>query len=246
MRNTKSGFTLVELIVVITILAILGTIAFISLGSYTADARNAKRLDGVSKLAEAVNNDQLSGISLLAYVTEDTANNAVAVSVAGTGTTVGIDYQAGDINATALKVNAEQYKDPSQDELYRIGVTTKKGGAFEFAAKLEDGGARTALVKGTFTPRGPDTVTITNLTNDGTNVTGATVPTSAVNFFRAGDTTTLGVISNISSDGTNLSFTPSVAAGTQTTVALSAAESAGLISSGGSFVVDGSTTVLPY
>lgn len=37
------GFTLVELIVVITILAILGTIAFLSLQGYSGDARNTQR-----------------------------------------------------------------------------------------------------------------------------------------------------------------------------------------------------------
>jgi prepilin-type N-terminal cleavage/methylation domain-containing protein len=43
MRNTKKqAFTLVELIVVITILAILGTIAFISLQGYSQDAKNSK------------------------------------------------------------------------------------------------------------------------------------------------------------------------------------------------------------
>jgi prepilin-type N-terminal cleavage/methylation domain-containing protein len=42
MKKIQKGFTLVELIVVITILAILGTIAFISLGGYAQDAKNAK------------------------------------------------------------------------------------------------------------------------------------------------------------------------------------------------------------
>lgn len=44
MRNLKKGFTLVELIVVVTILAVLATVAFLTLWNYPADARDSKRL----------------------------------------------------------------------------------------------------------------------------------------------------------------------------------------------------------
>lgn len=46
----KSGFTLVELIVVITILAILGTIAFISFWNYTTSARDSNRLTDIKNI----------------------------------------------------------------------------------------------------------------------------------------------------------------------------------------------------
>jgi prepilin-type N-terminal cleavage/methylation domain-containing protein len=56
MRKTTntSAFTLVELIVVITILAILGTIAFISLQGYSADARNSKRTSDINNIQSAI------------------------------------------------------------------------------------------------------------------------------------------------------------------------------------------------
>lgn len=54
MKNTKKAFTLVELIVVITILAILGTIAFISLQGYSQDAKNAKVATDLKTLASAI------------------------------------------------------------------------------------------------------------------------------------------------------------------------------------------------
>ena len=45
MRQTSSyAFTLVELIVVITILAILGTIGFLSINGYSQNARNSTRI----------------------------------------------------------------------------------------------------------------------------------------------------------------------------------------------------------
>ena len=48
--NNSLAFTLVELIVVITILAILGTIAFISLQWYSSDARDSARISDVNNM----------------------------------------------------------------------------------------------------------------------------------------------------------------------------------------------------
>lgn len=54
----KKAFTLVELIVVITILAILWTISFISLQWYSAEARDSKRISDTSSLLTKVNIEQ--------------------------------------------------------------------------------------------------------------------------------------------------------------------------------------------
>ena len=50
----KQAFTLVELIVVITILAILWTIAFISLQCYSAQARDSKRLSDIQNIKKSL------------------------------------------------------------------------------------------------------------------------------------------------------------------------------------------------
>jgi len=49
-NKQKLGFTLVELIVVITILAILGTIAFVSLQWYSKSARDSARISDMSRI----------------------------------------------------------------------------------------------------------------------------------------------------------------------------------------------------
>jgi len=52
--NNYHGFTLVELIVVITILVILGTIAFVSLSGYSGSARDSSRVSDLTNLAKGL------------------------------------------------------------------------------------------------------------------------------------------------------------------------------------------------
>jgi prepilin-type N-terminal cleavage/methylation domain-containing protein len=54
----KKAFTLVELIVVMTILAILATISFSAIQNYATDARDAKRISDTRNLLEKINIEQ--------------------------------------------------------------------------------------------------------------------------------------------------------------------------------------------
>ena len=67
----KKGFTLVELIVVITILAILGTIAFISLQGYSQDANNAKIRSDVKNLTTMIEVNLSKGLDVENLVLSD-------------------------------------------------------------------------------------------------------------------------------------------------------------------------------
>jgi prepilin-type N-terminal cleavage/methylation domain-containing protein len=48
------GFTLVELIVVITILAILGTIGFLAIGGYSSRARDSARIGDLAQVSKSL------------------------------------------------------------------------------------------------------------------------------------------------------------------------------------------------
>lgn len=120
-------FTLVELIVVITILAILGTIAFISLNWYALSARNSKKVRELQSISSEIPVHQVKGVTLLAFV----ANTGSTI----TGTNIKIagyneydsfsgSYKAWDINKTAFKWSEAVFTDSVFNEPYKIGVST--------------------------------------------------------------------------------------------------------------------------
>jgi len=50
----RTGFTLVELLVVITILSLLGAIGFLSVQGYSKNARDSTRISDISNLSKAL------------------------------------------------------------------------------------------------------------------------------------------------------------------------------------------------
>jgi prepilin-type N-terminal cleavage/methylation domain-containing protein len=169
MRNTRNAFTLVELIVVITILAILGTIAFISLQGYSADARNSKRTEDLNSIVKSIEIKVSNGSNLLSFVTA--GDEVGAFSVAGADVIAGTDYQAGIPNYSAVGIKSTDFTDPSDASDYRIGLTTKKDGEYEIAATMENGsGDKSALIVGTYSPRTQDVLTGATIPFAGTKI----------------------------------------------------------------------------
>ena len=246
MKNVKKGFTLVELIVVITILAILGTIAFISLQGYSADARNSKRTSDLNNLAGKMNILSTEGIALLSFV-NGTTGRLTGISISWSWVTDGTDYEASIPNYLVLWVKTSDYKDPNGLE-YQIGLTTKKAWEYELAAVMERWtGEKEAKVVGTYSPRGTGAITPIS----GMDTTTIKLGDGDLNKFRKGDyiITDLGSWSIINAISPDFSLLTLNVAGTGTTIALANPESAGLIGSVASWsvaVTNGSTTDLPY
>lgn len=244
------GFTLVELIVVITILVILGTIAFINLGGQSASARDSKRTSDVRNLVSQVNIKQTSGVNFNDMISSGSTNQITAGSlyVGGTGVLAakyGVDYTAGSPSYSVLGVSPDNFKDPGTKSDYAMGATTLAGGAYQIAATLEGDNAKSALVMGTFNSRkSTDTASGTNSTTTITLTTGKGL--FKVNDW-IGNGTATGQITAVSADlGT---LTTSIAIPSSPAYKLATAESAGLIAdrtTKTTGVSNGSTTVYPY
>ena len=111
MKN-KKAFTLVELIVVITILAILSTIGFISLSWYSKEARDAKRISDANNLLTKINIEQTRG-SFLWDLIEDTSKVTLKI-LSNDNPDVQTFWKA---NFENLKEDWEDFKDPSDETI---------------------------------------------------------------------------------------------------------------------------------
>lgn len=233
MKNIKKQwFTLVELIVVITILAILWSIAFISLQGYSADARNSKRTSDLGSIQTSLTTKIANGQEIISFV-NGTTNNIASLKLAWTGTT-DLDYKAGPINYATLSMKQDEFVDPSSNSPYVMGITSKIGGKYEVASILEQAGwTKIARVVWTFISRWTATAKNISVASTGSTITlsGA----SNINYFYMWDTVVIGsintTIKSISKDGLTIvvntwSITP-----TATTMQLSLNEGTSLIKS---------------
>jgi len=107
----------VELIVVITILAILGTIAFISLQGYSQDAKNSKVSSDLGTLASAIEISNTKGVTTISSLLDPTKNAGTALPAWWTfGSGITLDATTGKIgwvDFVALNQNGADFKDAS-------------------------------------------------------------------------------------------------------------------------------------
>ncbi|MDD3145171.1 MAG: two-component regulator propeller domain-containing protein [Candidatus Gracilibacteria bacterium] len=119
MKNKKQAFTLVELIVVITILAILGTIAFINLQGYSGSARDSKRESDISNILKKVSVEQIKGVT-----GGELIDNQLSKSVVINGITT--NAIQGTPKFLQLKEDGNSFKDPTTKADYVLSYA--KGG----------------------------------------------------------------------------------------------------------------------
>ena len=107
MKKQKQAFTLVELIVVITILAILWTIAFINLQWYSAGARDSKRLSDINNIQKKISIETSKWTILTSLINTVKTNSWLTIDWNNTATS--IQWTANFLN---LKENWDSFKDP--------------------------------------------------------------------------------------------------------------------------------------
>ncbi len=120
-RFLFAAFTLAELIVVITILAILATIGFLALSGYSQDAKDSSIKANVRSVFTAISSEAaVTGNSPRYYVVNDTGatlsgaiafvdGNPIALT-GGDWNAAGTNYSAGNPDYAKLKLNPEKFK----------------------------------------------------------------------------------------------------------------------------------------
>ncbi|MDD3144849.1 MAG: type II secretion system protein [Candidatus Gracilibacteria bacterium] len=123
----NKAFTLVELIVVITILAILGTIAFINLQGYSVSARDSKRLSDITNILKKISVEETKGLSVIGMIDNQTTATGIINNQA-------VNLIKGTPKFIEIKEDGSKFKDPITKLDYILGYS--KGGTGTGAYKF--------------------------------------------------------------------------------------------------------------
>ncbi|MDD2907063.1 MAG: FISUMP domain-containing protein [Candidatus Gracilibacteria bacterium] len=147
MQKSNKAFTLVELIVVITILAILGTIAFINLQGYSTSARDGKRVSDINNIMKKIGIESSKGTSLSTLITTTKTNSGLTID-GNSGSSI-----QGTANFATLKEDGSKFKDPitNGDYVFSYSVGGTGTGAYKFTqVSTVNEEENTAVVKGNY------------------------------------------------------------------------------------------------
>ncbi|MDD2916724.1 MAG: type II secretion system protein [Candidatus Gracilibacteria bacterium] len=141
------GFTLIELIVVITILAILGTIAFINLQGFAGSARDSAR---VSDLANITQGLELSLVKNGSIPPPEAPTGGGVITLTASGGTL-IGYQ-GVVGANTLSIIKMSNAQDPLDKKYYTYITNASSSSYQLLALFEDASTATTLANPLITP----------------------------------------------------------------------------------------------
>jgi prepilin-type N-terminal cleavage/methylation domain-containing protein len=115
--QAKKAFTLVELIVVITILAILATISFITLQGFTSQARDTKRISDIRNLISKITIEHTKWASYEDLIVTQKTNSWFTINW------LPATSHQWPANFTNLKENPNKFKDPLTGKNYIFSYT---------------------------------------------------------------------------------------------------------------------------
>jgi len=139
-KYTRQGFSLVELVVVITILAILGTVSFLSFTQNLIDARNSDRISDMWNIKISLRTSKQRTGSY------PTPGNKYSI----TNSWVIIAYQGWFDQSLAISTLSQIPKDPRVDNQYYAYSTTSSRQQFQIGMIKEDDTGLIAYVDGDY------------------------------------------------------------------------------------------------
>ena len=185
MHNFRKGFTLVELIVVIVILSILWTIAFVSFQGYGKESRNTKRISDIGVISRAIIFETNQSVNIMHTVSEQTENIVPNIRLwwdIGTGAWM---YTAWIPNYNVLDMNKWLFIDPNGKE-YRVWVTLYGWGRHQVTANIEwDASQEIVKIVGDYFPRTKQESFLPLLDTGSTVVT---IEQNTMNIYKVYDT----------------------------------------------------------
>ncbi|MDD2916525.1 MAG: prepilin-type N-terminal cleavage/methylation domain-containing protein [Candidatus Gracilibacteria bacterium] len=131
------GFTLIELIVVITILVIPGTIAFLNLGGFQSSARDSSRVENLSNLKK--------GLDVFQIKTGSYPVPENIVSVTASGITIGYQGFAKELTERTIGLSVGGTRDPLDTSIYTTYSVNADRTKMELMNFLEDGSTLLSL-----------------------------------------------------------------------------------------------------
>lgn len=187
MIHKKYAFTLVELIVVITILAVLWTIAFISMQWYAQRAKNSKIVQDIKTLSSAVeiwitswkiwnlSSLVLGDLSDQNWVTSNSSitlfddnNNSYTWILDW----VSIQYSIWNIDFQSLRQNGDDFKDWNQNAYIIATALTGSTAYFQIAGQqIANSGEYLATIKWNYYPQSWDTASLVSASGSQTPIT---------------------------------------------------------------------------
>jgi prepilin-type N-terminal cleavage/methylation domain-containing protein len=150
----KIWFTLVELMLVITIMSILSTLAFSNYRSYSSDARDSKRKADILNLTKQLELRKIDWEELFNFILNDNSSIDIDIQVSWKIWSVDLmwNYKAWDSDFVYLDLIGENFKDPLTWDFYKIWATSYQN-RYEIAASMEQWWEYWSYVDGTWLPR---------------------------------------------------------------------------------------------
>lgn len=175
LKRLRSGFTMVELLIAISVIATISIIAYASTQAITTNKHNTKRIADITALADAVEAQYLQTKT----IPDPTANRQYYNQYGGYEHSASGSYGVTSFfSEDILGKNALAHhpRDPDTDSYYAYGKLLQYGNEYQIGGVIRVDGTPTAYIRGTYTRTELDSL----IKGYNTNL-----------FAKDGDTTTL-------------------------------------------------------